>query len=148
MNDLDVTVRLHVMRRFVADGTPPTAAAIAEELGVAVADVEDALRRLSDGHVFVLEPGSTDIWMANPLSARETAFRVHAGDRSWWGTCAWDALGVLAMVDADGLVQSSCPDCEEALEVRVESGAVRAEPAAIANFAVPAADWWADIGYT
>jgi alkylmercury lyase-like protein len=145
---LDTDVRLHVMRRFVEDGAPPTAKQTALALELSVPEVEGAFRRLADGHVFVLEPGTLDIWMANPLCARPTSFRVHAGERSWWGTCVWDSLGILAMLGTDGFVSTTCPDCGEPLELRVVDGNVRAEPSAIGHFGVPAAHWWDDIGYT
>lgn len=145
---LDTDVRLHVMQRFVEDGAPPTAEQTALALGLSVPEVDGAFRRLADGHVFVLEPGTLDIWMANPLCARPTSFRVHVGERSWWGTCVWDSLGILAMLGTDGFVSTTCPDCGEPLSLRVEGGNVRAEPSAIGHFAVPAVRWWDDIGYT
>jgi hypothetical protein len=36
--------------------------------------------------------------MANPFSAVPTPFLVRSGDRSWYGNCIWDALGIPAML--------------------------------------------------
>jgi hypothetical protein len=59
----------------------------------------------------------------------------------------WDGFGVLAMVGADGVVSASCPDCGEPLELRVRGGEL--EPVdAVVHFAVPAARWWDNIGFT
>jgi Alkylmercury lyase len=144
----DTRIRLHLYERFLADGRPPTAAETAAALGLTTEEAEDAYRRLEEGHVIVLAPGSTDVWMANPLSAVPTPFRVVADDgRSWWGNCVWDAFGVLAMVGADGVVFASCPDCGEPLELRVRKDELEAVEAVV-HFAVPAAHWWDNIGFT
>lgn len=148
MNDLDNRVRLHIYERFVADGRPPSAAETAEALGIVPAEADDAYRRLEEARVIVLAPGTTNVWMANPLSAVPTRFRVATDDgRSWWGNCVWDGLGVLAMVGADGMVDTSCSDCGEKIELRVDKGEL--EPVdAVIHFAVPAARWWENIAFT
>jgi hypothetical protein len=144
----DNRVRLHVYERFVAEGRPPSVEESAAALEASPAETEDAYRRLEQAHVIVLAPGTTNIWMANPLSAVPTPFRVVTDDgRSWWGNCIWDALGVLAMVDADGVVDTTCPDCGERLEVRVEDRELQPLDA-IVHFVVPAARWWDNIGFT
>lgn len=144
----DTRARLHLYERFLADGRPPTAAETAEALGVPAEEAEAAYQRLEQAHVIVLAPGTTDVWMANPLSAVPTPFRVITDDgRSWWGNCVWDAFGVLAMVGADGVVDTSCPDCGERLELRVRDGELESVEAVV-HFAVPAARWWDNIGFT
>jgi hypothetical protein len=145
---LDRDVRLHTYRRFVDAGSPPPVEETADVLGVPQAEVEDALRRLAEGRAIVLEPGRLDIWMAQPLSTRPTSFRVEVPGRGkWWGVCAWDAPGVAAMLDGDATISTSCPDCGEPLVLAVTDGALGPDEA-IAHFAVPAAQWWDDIGFT
>jgi hypothetical protein len=145
--EVDRDVRLHIYRRFLDRGRPPSVGETAVALGLAPVDVEEAYRRLAEGHVIVLKSGTLDIWMANPLSAEPTAFRAVAGDRWWWGNCAWDAPGILAMLHEDGSIETSCPDCDEPLTMTIREGEL--EPLdAVAHFAVPAAGWWDDIGYT
>jgi Alkylmercury lyase len=146
--ELDNRVRLHIYDRFLATGRPPTTAETAEALGIAADAAEQAYRRLEQGRAIVLAPGTTNVWMANPLSAVPTRFRVVSDDgRSWWGNCAWDGLGVLAMVGSDGMLDTSCPDCGEGLDLRVAGGEL--EPAdAVIHFAVPARRWWENIGFT
>ena len=145
--DLDREVRLHIYRRFVDGGQPPTAKGTARALGLSDDEAADAFRRLAEGHVIVLQPGTLDIWMANPLSAVPTPFRAEVGGRSWYGNCAWDAPGIVAMLGGDGRVDTACPDCEEPLEMTIRDG--RLEPVeAVGHFAVPARKWWEDIGFT
>jgi Alkylmercury lyase len=121
---------------------------VADALGLDEARVADSFRRLDQAHAIVLEPGTLEVWMANPLSARPTGFRVRTADeRSYFGTCAWDGPGVLAMLGVDGTVSTVCHDCDEPLEMEVRDGELRSIEA-VAHFAVPAARWWEDIGHT
>jgi hypothetical protein len=148
MDDVDTRVRLYIYRRFLDAGAPPPASETAEAVGIEPAEAETAYRRLAEGHVIVLEPGTLDVWMANPLSARPTPFRVDAGERGrWFGNCVWDALGVLAMLDADGTVTTTCPDCDEPIGLAV-TGRRLSPSDTIGHFLVPAARWWEDIGFT
>jgi Alkylmercury lyase len=143
----DNRVRLHLYERFVADGRPPSPEETAAALGVAPEEAEAAYSRLEQAHVVVLAPGTTNVWMANPLSAYPTPFRVETGRGAYWGNCIWDALGIPAMLGVDGDVRTSCPDCGEPLVLRVRGGLL--EPTdVVCHFAVPAARWWENIGYT
>ena len=90
----DRAVRLAVYRHTVAEGAPPSAEEVAHEVGATTADVETSLRRLADGHVLVLAPGTTSIWMAAPFSAIPTPFPVSVGERRYFANCIWDALGI------------------------------------------------------
>src|SRR5437667_11759339 len=42
---------------------------------------------------FVLQENG-ELWRAAPFSAVPTAFPVKVGDRSYYGNCIWDALGI------------------------------------------------------
>jgi hypothetical protein len=145
---LDNEVRLYLYRHFVEHARPPTTAETASALGVAERDAARSYRRLAEGHVIVLEPGTLDVWMANPLSARPTPFPVRTADgREYFGNCAWDAPGILGMLHTDGTVDTSCPDCDEPLRLEIRGGELQ-PVRAVGHFAVPAAHWWDDIGYT
>lgn len=144
---LDTAVRLEVYRFFIDQGRPPVPAEVAETLAADHASVEDSLRRLAQAHVLVLAPGSPYIWMANPLSAIPTPFQVEVGGRRFFGNCIWDALGVVAMLGGTGTVTTWCPDCREQMSVTVTENRL-ASGDGIVHFAVPAAHWWDDIGFT
>ena len=144
---LDGEVRLCVYRRFLAEGLPPTYEQVASELGVNAADVAASFQRLEAAHALVLSPGTLDVWMANPLSAVETDFRVQTPRGAFFGNCIWDAFGVVAMLGDEGTISTHCPCCTEPIELRVDAGEL-APAQGIAHFAVPARRWWDDIGYT
>jgi Alkylmercury lyase len=143
----DKDVRLHIYERFVAQGRPPTTRETAGALGIEESDAEEAYRRLAEGRVIVLAPGSLNVWMANPLSAVPTPFRAETERGSYWGNCVWDGLGIIAMLGGSGRLAMACGDCGEPLEFRVRDGEL-VEGEAVAHFAVPARRWWDNIGFT
>jgi hypothetical protein len=146
-DDFDGDVRLSVYRHFVENGVPPTMGQVAAALGHTDEEVEAAFRRLEAARVLVFAPGTLNIWMANPLCAVPTPFRVETASGAWWGTCVWDAFGIPAMLDVDATISTSCPDCSEPMEFRVEDGKLTSGDG-VAHFAVPARRWWDNIGYT
>ena len=167
--------RAAIFDALLRTGRAPALAELAERSGLEVGRARDALHRLAQTHVVVLQPGADAIWMAMPFSALPpTAFRVSA-ERSdgtagaWWANCAWDALGIAAMLAGAGLaaarspirVETTCPDCDRPLALTVRADAPSAEqavrrddpdadgsPEPVVHFAVPAARWWDDIGFT
>ena len=143
----DTAVRFEVYRFFVEVGRPPVPAEIAETLAIDQAAVEASLRRLADGHALVLAPGTPYIWMANPLSALPTPFSVEAADRTWFGNCIWDALGIPAALHQEAIVHSRCGHSGEPLRLQV--GADRPEPSPwLFHCLVPASQWWSDLVFT
>jgi hypothetical protein len=144
---VDREVRLFVYRRFLDDGKPPSARDVRDALGLGLEQAEASFRRLEADHVLVFFPGTSKVWMANPLSAVPTRFWVETPRGGYWGSCVWDAFGVVAMLGGDGTVSTSCPDCDERMEFRVEGFELR--PAeGVAHFSVPARRWWDGIGFT
>ena len=140
-------VRLHIYERFVADGHPPTATETAEALGIAEDEAIEAYRELERQRVIVLAPATTNVWMANPLSATPTPFRAETPRGSLWGNCVWDGLGIIAMLGGEGTLTASCPDCGDAMTFSVSG--YQLKPAdAVVHFAVPARRWWDNIAFT
>ncbi len=144
MLDLDGRVRLAVFGHFIDTGSRPGVREVAHRLGLSPDEVEASFRRLSSQRLLVLEEGSSDIRMAMPFSGVPTGFRVETSLGDWWANCAWDALGISAMLQLDARVESRCDDCGDPLSVTVEQGRL-AQSEGVIHFAVPAARWWEDI---
>ena len=117
------------MEAFAWTGAPPP------EIGD-----RETVERLAERHVIVLGDDGA-IRMAHPFAAHTDGARVDAGGRTWWGNCAWDALGIVAAL---GLRDATVTSTGVTLEVR--AGRVRDD--AIFHVLVPAREWWADIGFT
>jgi Alkylmercury lyase len=143
----DTGVRLAIYERFIDEGEPPSPEDIADALDISVEDAKAAFRRLADARVIVLMPGTDEIWMANPLSAVPTSFGVETPQGSFWGNCIWDGLGVVSMLGGEGTVETRCADCNGAISLQVKNGQL-IDGDGVAHFAVPAARWWENIGFT
>ena len=152
--DLDLAVRQRIYDVLFEHQRVPLAAEVAAHLGCSTDDVRAAFRRMKDAHVLVLQQGDSEVLMANPFSAVPTFFIVSKEDKSWWGNCIWDALGVAAMLGGDATVTTGCADCGDEMTVLVESGQARLrggqseQNSAIIHFSVPARKWWDNIKFT
>lgn len=171
LDDRALAVRSAIYDTFVRHGHGPTVDELSATAGVPVSEVRRALGELAASHAIVLRPDSDAVWMAMPFSGVPTAFLVTAdqpGDTAgaWWANCGWDALGIAAALAGVGSsaakgtfnVHTICADCGEPITLLIEPTAeapVRAQTAdgasladVVLHFAVPAARWWDDIGFT
>jgi len=145
---LDQDVRLYVFRQAADTTRVPGPGEIASALGRPHPEIEESLRRLAAGRVLILAPNSTNIWAANPFCAVPSNFRVSTPERTYWGICIWDALGIPAALNADATVTARCSDgCNEEIVLEVKDGTL-ARSEGIVHFGVPAARWWENIGFT
>ena len=147
MDDVDLAIRGLTYAWFVEHGEAPTAQELAAHAHHPVAEIRAAWWRLHEDHALVLLPGSGEIQMANPFSALPTPYKVEAGGKSWYGSCAWDALGICAALRVDGTITTTCPDCDDPIEVAVRNHAPD-DPTLLFHCLVPAAHWWDDIAFT
>jgi hypothetical protein len=146
-DELDRQVRLSVYRHLVGTGQAPTLRDTAVDVGVDSTDISASLERLDASHVLVLHPTTRKLWMAMPFSAIPTGFRVTSGERAWWANCAWDALGISAMLQIPAEITTSCAYCGDPLTVGT-TGRALTDASGVVHFAVRAAAWWEDIGFT
>jgi hypothetical protein len=125
VDEHDLKLRRAIFESFAATGAP--------------GDHGD-VSSLADQHVVALG-GDGKIWMAHPFAAHTDGARVDAGGRTWWGNCAWDALGIVAAL---GLESATITAQDMTLHAR--EGVVEGD--AVFHVLVPAARWWDDIGFT
>ena len=123
MTGPELDLRRRIMVAFAETGAPPV-------LSDADRPVAEALHRR---HVVVLDPAGA-VRMAHPFAAHREGTRVDTGGRAWWGNCAWDGLGIVAAL---GLTDAT-----------VTSNGLEATDDLLFHVAVPAAQWWADVGFT
>lgn len=146
MEARDQKVRGYVYSHFLDLQRPPAVSEIAAHLGLMRDRVNECLYRLHAGHVLVLET-SGEVRMAMPFSAVPSGFRVTANQRSWWANCAWDALGIPVLLNADADIEASCPDCSASIAVQIRAATVSGN-AEIIRFEVPVAHFWDNIIHT
>jgi hypothetical protein len=128
VTERELELRREIFATFAETGAPPPPR-----------DAE-GLRSLAERHVVVLD-GAGAIVMAHPFAAPGAACKVEAGGRTWWGSCAWDGLGIAAALGLREAVVTS-----DGVEVRLRDGAPL--DAALFHVEVPARHWWDDIAYT
>jgi len=144
--DSDLGVRNETYGLFVELGRAPAPDEVAERLDSGTADVVASWRRLHDAHALVLDDTGA-IRMANPFSAVPTPHRVHTAGRSWYGNCAWDAFGICVVLQADGRIETTCPDCRDTIVIGVRNGRPD-DDSLLFHCLVPAGRWWDDIVFT
>ncbi len=147
MDARTLAVRNLTYGMFVELGRAPEAGEVARAVGSSKADVEAVWQELDDAHALVLNPGTIELRMVNPFSAAPTAHRVYARGRWWYGNCAWDAIGICAVLHTNGRVETSCPDCGDPIALEVRDERVDDETL-LFHCLVPAARWWEDIVFT
>jgi Alkylmercury lyase len=130
LSDADLALRTEIFRSFAQTGAPP---ALGPEHTVSLA-------RLAEAHVVVLGDDS-GVVMAHPFAAHRDGARVEADGGEWRGNCAWDALGIAALLGLrDAVIESN------GVTVRLRDGSPERD--AVFHVLVPARDWWADVGFT
>jgi len=144
--DPDNRLRLAIYRHLLRTGRAPSVAEMAKGLSWPRSRVEAGLARLSQSHAFMTQE-NWEIWRAAPFSAVPTAFPVRVGRRSYWANCIWDALGIPAMLHKDAIIGASCGCCNFGMEVGVKRGRL-GNANGIIHIAVPARDWYKDVGFT
>ncbi|MBI2775977.1 MAG: hypothetical protein HYX57_01745 [Chloroflexi bacterium] len=151
MDAAELELRNATYGLFVELGRAPSAGEMAARAGTTEAAVRAGWDRLHAAHALVLDAAG-EIAMANPFAARPTPFRVEAAGRSWFGNCGWDAFGIGSALHVDSVIRTTCADCGEPITIEVVDGrpipAANGSPEPVWHVLVPAAEWWADIGYT
>jgi Alkylmercury lyase len=144
---LSADLRHLVYRKFLETGAAPGVDDLARELAAPVEAVRTALESLQAEHALVLAPATREtIWMAHPFSNVPTDYRVAAGEGRWWANCAWDSLGIIALLHRDADIQSRCACCAEPIALTARDGLIRG--VALIHFAVPPRRFWENVGYT
>jgi Alkylmercury lyase len=146
LGELDWSVRLFVYQFLVEHERPPTPDETATALGIAIERTREAYASLHRRHSLFLEPGTLDVRMAHPFSARPTPFRVHVGGHAYYANCAWDVLGIPAALHADARIEAVYADTGEPAQFSVVDGHVHGS--GMVSFALPFRQWYDDLIFT
>jgi Alkylmercury lyase len=146
--DFDTAVKMNIYETIALTTQAPTAEEVAESLNASPEDAAAAMERLYKKRLLVPEPGDASrIRMAPPFSGVETPFRVKVQNKVYYANCAWDALGIVAALYADAIIEAADGYSGEPMTLEVRNGQPLPQPCVI-HFAVPSARWWDDIIYT
>lgn len=147
LGDIDWSVRTRIYRRFAKNGTAPTLAELAAGEGTTENRIRESLARLFEAHEIAPTPDGNGVWMANPFSAVPTDYVVETPEMTCYANCAWDALGVPAILGTDGWTRAVCAESGDTLEFGVRAGRLEGD-AGVIHLVTPLRDAWVDIGFT
>jgi hypothetical protein len=120
---------------------------VAAAFGLSKEDARATYQRLYDHHFFFLDPGTLKIRIANPFSSIPADFRVTVGGKSYWANCAWDMLGIPAMLQQDAIIEAQFSDTGENLQITVQEGVVYPVEGVV-HFLIPFREWYDDLIHT
>jgi hypothetical protein len=143
--ETDWQIRLYIYEALATGGRAPNAHNLAARFDMSTEDLRQALQRLHDPHALVLREGSGDILMAHPLSAVPTDYRVLIDNWELYANCAWDSLGIPAMLGTDARVEARHPLSGEVIEYSVTASQRLNCGNEIVHFALPFRQWHDDI---
>ena len=146
-SSVDQRVRLTVYRHIVDTGTAPPTANLVDILGVSWEEINSSLHRLNSNHALVLHPDTNKIWMAHPFSALPTPYPVKTKEITYYANCAWDALGIPALLQVDSITETACVDCQESLTIGISGDKLIGSDYVI-HFSVPPRHFYDDVGFT
>lgn len=132
-------------KTLIANGAAPSVDTIAERFALTPLDARRALQRLHNAHALVLEENGGEVLMANPLSAVPTDYRVTVDDVAYYANCAWDSLGIPAMLESDARIEARHPLTGEIIRCAVTGGALHNGGGGLVHFAHPFREWYDNI---
>jgi len=141
LTEQDWQIRHRIFHFFVTNARPPTIDDIAGEMNLVPEEVRMSFRRLHEAHTIFLEPGTDRLRMAAPLSAVPTRFQVEIGARRYWANCAWDSLGIPAMLKQDARIEAKVPPMDETVRYAIHNGQLEA-PEFLVHIALPVRRWY------
>ena len=147
LSALDWDIRLFIYTFWAENERPPTPHDTSTAFSFSVDEAEIIFQRLNDHHHIFLEPQSTTLRMANPLSAVPTNYRVRVKDKSLWANCAWDSLGIAAMLDTDVEVEAVGPLSGGIFRYGVRDGQLE-NADFVVHFSIPANQWYDNLIHT
>lgn len=143
--EADWDIRLHVYETIAASGHAPSTRELGARFAIANAEARQALYRLHDAHALVLEAGSGEILMANPFAAAPTDYRVFSGKTAYYANCAWDSLGIPALLGAGARIKARHPMSGKLVDYGVEQGKLIGGHGNLVHFTKPFRQWYDDI---
>ncbi|MGN6185995.1 MAG: alkylmercury lyase family protein [Thermoanaerobaculia bacterium] len=137
----DSSLHHAIISHFLIHLRPPTIRELASHFHCDEAAVRNALRVLAEHHGVVLHPMSDEVWIAHPFSAAPTTCVVSAGNRKWWGNCAWCSFGVAHLAGGSATIETRLGAIGDSVTIRIEDGRLL-DTSFVVHFPVPMRHAW------
>ena len=138
-------VHTYLIQQLLSVGFIPARDHVASQLEVTTSEIEDAYKRLSDGHGLVLHPHVAEPWVIHPFSLSPTLNWVEKGSMGWWAPCIWCALGIATLAGGEVRIDTRLGAEREPLSILVRDGVVASTEPLLAHFAVPPKHAWNNV---
>ena len=140
-------VRHFVYNCFADTTLPPSVDDTAAHFNISPAEAGELYKELNNRHAFFLEPETLTVRMANPFSAIPTDFKVHSNGKTYYANCAWDMLGIPAVLKCDAVIETKFTESNEPVQLEVKDGQVT-NSELLVHFPLPFARWYDDLTFT
>jgi len=148
MNDSLLWQVRHFVYNHFADTThPPNVDETAAHFNISTEEAGEYYRELDNRHALFLDPGTLNIRMAWPFSAIPTDFKVHANGKTYYANCAWDMLGIPALLKCDTVMDAKFTESNEPVQLEVKDGKITNSELLI-HFPVAFSHWYDDLVFT
>jgi len=141
------TLHHAIITTLLGRGWAPSVDELCEIFGTDRLATTRALRDLAEYHGVVLHPQSDEVWIIHPFSTAPTGFVVRAGDREWFGNCAWCSLGVAALAGGTAAITTALGGTGNQVTIQIERGDLL-DKSYVVHFPVRMADAWDNVVYT
>ncbi len=136
-----------LIRALVDTCSIPSREELGSRLTCSSAELDRAFDELAEVHGVVLHPSSHDVWAIHPFSLAPTPFLVTAGNKKWWGNCAWCSLGIAALVGEPCVITTTLGAETEQVQLIVSNGHVSRQDLVV-HFPIPMTRAWDNVVYT
>jgi Alkylmercury lyase len=146
MNPLTAeAVHTYLIQQLLSTGSIQTRDRVASQLEVTTCEIEDAYRRLAEGHGLVLHPNVLEPSVIHPFSLVPTPHWIESDTMGWWSPCIWCALGIAALADGEVRINTRLGAEREVLSITVRDGMVTSDEPLFAHFAIPPKRAWDNV---
>lgn len=122
LSPLEDEARKFILKWIARTGKPPAYEDIRGGLGISsIGEVKPIVAKLHTADILFEKNGK--IISAYPFSTVESRHRIIFNDgHAVYALCAIDALGAHFMLGEDITIESTCPECNEELKIRMRNG--------------------------
>jgi len=143
----DWDIRLYIYQVMVTTGQAPSVQTTAQQFNMSSEEARLAYHRLHNAHALFLHPYRDDIMMAHPLSAVETDYQVVVDEVALYANCAWDSLGIPAMLAKDAHITVTHPTTRDIITYSIIDGELQSDEGYV-HFLLPFTQWYDDLIHT
>jgi alkylmercury lyase len=122
-----------ILKAFAKKGKAPSLEEVAQTLGLPLALVQEACRRLAAHDLIVWQDDEARLLSAYPFSGMATAHQMCIdGHTLLYAMCAIDVLGIPFMLDQGASIQPACFFCHTSVYVEIRGGLLQgADPSTL-----------------